>query len=303
MIFWGETGKKEKIFLGEPKEVLLKRDADAPADMLELIYLEDKNENLEYIYAYENSEIVFAGIVDEQISSCNSNGMQTRIIARSLAALLLDNEAMPQTLLNPSLRVIAERYLKPLGFNCVIGERKSIMGAFRIPKGSSCWAVLEGYCRTFLGSTPYISPDGVVYAYTPSEEEVILKNVSELEIHRRPYKRIAKVMLQSESGAYDALFANAALKSGKVRYAAQSGGKQAADIIREGEEQSVLYRVKTAGFRNIPIHSRVTLLTPTGERHENLVIESMTYKLLPAGNSPVGESQSFTLRKSLEKLI
>ncbi len=298
MIFWGETAGGEKKYLGEPEEILLVHDIDAPADMLTLIYPSGKPEELEYIYAYENGDIAFAGVVDEQIGEFTANGARTKIIARSLAALLLDNEAMPQTLWNPSLRTIAEKYLKPLGFNCVIGADggKPLRGAFVIPKGSSVWSVLENYCRTFLGSTPYITPDGVIYSYTPEDGEIELSSIAALEIRRRPYARIAKVYVQSESGAYDALFSNAAMKSGKVRYCAQNGGRHAADIIREGEEQSEIIKVKTPGFQNIPAHSRVNFTSPAGERFENLIIESIRYSL-----NKSGELQLLTLKRASQK--
>lgn len=176
MIFWGETEKGEKILLGEPESVTLKRDADAPADLITASFpAYDIWESFLYLHAYENGNQVFSGIVDEQRTSIGKNSMTAMLVARSKMALLLDNEAMPQTLMNPSLRLISKLYIEPFGFAPVVGSSTSVKGAFTIFKGESCWSVLDRFCRLFHGSKAFCGNDGLIYAYEPEGESLKLK--------------------------------------------------------------------------------------------------------------------------------
>lgn len=49
---------------------------------------------------------MFRGIVDEQIETISESGIILEINARSLAALLLDNEAMPQSCCLPDMQLL-----------------------------------------------------------------------------------------------------------------------------------------------------------------------------------------------------
>ncbi len=64
----------------------------------------------------EEGEVVFFGPVDELQRRFSSEGCMLEIVARSMAALLLENEAIPQTYAYPSLPLLFERHGKPYGF-------------------------------------------------------------------------------------------------------------------------------------------------------------------------------------------
>lgn len=72
------------------------------------------------------------------------------IAARSMAALLLDNEAIPQTYAYPSLPLLFERHGKPYGFTEWEGEPSGFSVPFTITKGMSEWEVLSLFCSRYL---------------------------------------------------------------------------------------------------------------------------------------------------------
>jgi hypothetical protein len=102
MTFVG-IGPNGDIKLPVPIRIRLDRDADAPADAFEGVFPCSAGfqpiTNLKIFDSQGN--VCFDGIVDEQENSLTNKVLT--LTARSRAALLLDNEAMPQTYASPSL--------------------------------------------------------------------------------------------------------------------------------------------------------------------------------------------------------
>ena len=90
-----------------PMRLSLNQDADVPADDVSVVFtsLYDLPE-LNTLCIKDDDEIIFKGIVDEQQVLLNDSNIYTKIIARSLAAVLLDNESKPINYTNPSTSVI-----------------------------------------------------------------------------------------------------------------------------------------------------------------------------------------------------
>lgn len=104
--------KNEYIFFN-PKSVTLIREKNVPADSLDVLFLSGIN-GIEYaeIAVFDGSKCVFRGIVDEQVETISESGIILEINARSLAALLLDNEAMPQSCCLPDMQLFyGEKFL------------------------------------------------------------------------------------------------------------------------------------------------------------------------------------------------
>ncbi len=151
------------IVLKDPVRLTVIRDIDAPAGGLEAeFYIKDTIPELKYISVIRNSENVFSGNIDEQSIVKTSEGCRLIIRARSIEALLLDNEAMPQTYHLPSFGIIFERHFRPLGFKGFKGSDKSFNGELVISKGMSQWAVLFAFCDQFIGCRPFIDPEGII---------------------------------------------------------------------------------------------------------------------------------------------
>ena len=165
MIYKAKTIDDKIIDLGTPLEVTLNQAEDIPADDLELKFLCcGKIRELKELYVIKNNKNIFSGIVDAQKVSIDSSGIFLNLISRSKVALLLDNEAIPQTYYVPSLLNIFNRHIKPYGFDFIIGDMRTFSNEFIVSKGMSEWEVLESFCADYLRVYPKINYDGTINA-------------------------------------------------------------------------------------------------------------------------------------------
>jgi hypothetical protein len=155
MTYVGITPAGGNMVLPAPVSVKLNRTEGAPADGFTGIFpLKMTNGTITGLHIYDaNHDLCFDGIVDEQKESCGGSNMLT-LVARSRAALLLDNEAIPQTYCMPSLTTIFTRHVKPYGFSSFIGNPKVCAGELAVTKGMSEWQAVEAFCTKFLKVTP-----------------------------------------------------------------------------------------------------------------------------------------------------
>ena len=133
-------------------------------------------EELKYLTITANKETVFHGPVDEQVLSCTERGTILSVSARSRAAYLLDNEAIPRIYDRPSFADICSIHCKPYGFETYRGEGRC-PAKFQVSKGMTEWEVLDRFCRNVLGRHVRITEDDVVDAGERVEREnVIISN-------------------------------------------------------------------------------------------------------------------------------
>ena len=147
--------------LPQPLSITINQEENVPADDLTVVFpLVYNLQELNRILVKDNDVIVFKGIVDEQQAISNKNGAFLKIIARSMAAVLLDNESKPVSYINPSVSVIFSRHLDPCGIESYKGDNLSCVGSFNVPKGSTNWQVLNSFCIKTFGNSPRIESDG-----------------------------------------------------------------------------------------------------------------------------------------------
>ncbi len=214
--------------LSEPLSITLNRDITAPADSLTALFVSDEGETeFSDIAVYDGKKCVFRGIVDEQTETFSANGRLLEINARSLAALLLDNEAMPQSWYLPNMRLFMERNFSKLGFTQYVGEDAPKSGSMSIDKGTSEWSVLEHYCENFLGTYPSIDENGVINISGTEPELTVITGDGDIRILslKRTRKRcgvISEYRVRSNRfGSYEMLIGNDnadRLKITSVRY-------------------------------------------------------------------------------------
>lgn len=174
MTYLGKTIDQTMIYLGNPYNSTLNKTKGAPADDLTVTFVTDKKiPELVSISAYLDNKLFFKGVVDEQKMTYSAQGTFLRLTARSMAAHLLDNEALPTTYCLPSLDLIFQKNIKPYGFKDILGDKQAFASQFTISKGISEWEVLEQFCVNYLKVYPTITADGVINATGVSKNEVI----------------------------------------------------------------------------------------------------------------------------------
>lgn len=233
----------ERHSLSLPVSAVLSRDLNTPADSLVLEFPFVLDREFAFIDVYSDDKSIFSGIVDEQIILLQK-GVKSKLVCRSKAALLLDNEAKPQSFTDVSAGLVFERFAKPFGFNLRETEDAVLKGSFVVKKGASCWQVLEDFSRAVWGSVPYVFGDDLYLSGVPSESEVDFsdmgkgQNFTSFEYNRLRCKMISKVRVKLKSGEdYNAQITSSdAQAKGVVRErylnATRLSGKTLADADR-----------------------------------------------------------------------
>lgn len=219
MIFAGIENGETHIFR-EIVSVSINQEIFVPADDMTVVFPYSEGfPKLEKIYALDDDcgdieeailrrEVLFEGIVDEQVFKADSDGADITVYARSMAALLLDNECEPTEYSSPSLDVVYFKHLRPFGVELKDMKTKCRNGSLRITKGSSHYRVLEKFCNEFLNSVPRIDARGFCRTDVFDCDDVIRFDnrngvgFSYISISDNRYSRISKIHV-SKNGGYD----------------------------------------------------------------------------------------------------
>ncbi len=185
--------------------VVLDKDEAAAADALSLVLACDVcNRDFAFVRVEDNGTVLFWGIVDEQTETQTATAILVEIIARSRAAILLDNEAAPQIYHKPSRNEIFRRHIQPLGFEGYIGENTVLNGEISITKGMSVWHVVQMF-QAYCGSAePKVLSDGTLdLSDSRTVQTVILSPeiIAERSHTKNRYAVISKVYTRGRSGA------------------------------------------------------------------------------------------------------
>ena len=176
MTFTAITADRKMFTLCSPLSCCMEYEQGIPADALTAAFpYRSDIPQLAYIVVQKDKKPVFTGVIDEQrFLSVEGEGM-VMLSARSLAALLLDNEAMPQNYNNPDAQTIFLRHIQPLGITQYSCEKKPRAASFTVDKGSTHWQVLESFCRVCLDSYPAVDETGrVCMCGRPGGENALL---------------------------------------------------------------------------------------------------------------------------------
>lgn len=242
----GITAGGEEIRLNAAS-VNLNREYGVPADDMEVIIpWEGEFPELARLCAELDGEPVFTGIVDVTERNDSSAGRYVRIEARSLAGLLLDNEARPSVYGGVSVGLIFENHIRPYGIKNYHGRDIMLEGKFTVSKGMSEWQAVLDFCRQCYGTFPYVAADSTVYLEPPeSGEEINFEAYSALTERRSRCKLLSGVYIKTAASKdYESFIESETAKGAgvtAVRYldASQSGSlpmSTAEDMLRLGEE-------------------------------------------------------------------
>jgi len=110
--------------------------------------------------AYQDGKRVFTGLVDEAEWTLNEKGSRATLSGRSMAALLLDNEAEAADYATATLEDILRDHVTPYGIQ--VGEKSSIPACqnFTVTAGSSEWQVVYDFVRYHGGIPPRFDVNG-----------------------------------------------------------------------------------------------------------------------------------------------
>ncbi len=138
-----------------------------PCDYFEVSFIYESSmlDKLSRSYRFtatNDGETVFKGVVDEYTVNINDEGSTVTVSGRSLAALLLDNEAEAISYGSVTLDAVLNNHVSPYGIKSVKKKSMPPLYTFTVASGDSQWSVLKRYCRFAAEIQPRFSKDGVL---------------------------------------------------------------------------------------------------------------------------------------------
>ena len=299
MKFKFKTTDDREIIFENPYSVNITKEIDTPADSLSVTFpISEKVAEFKSVEVFIRDESIFSGIVDEQITKIDIEGCFLEVYARSYAAWLLDNEAMPQVYYAPSLKTIFDRHIKPYGFKEIIGDQSVFTDEFAVTKGMSEWSVLEKFCKTYLNTMPRVI-DGFVVDATGKEcekDKILIENsqngvcYSKIKENICRYNRISEVFVRAgKDAAYNIEVTNTnALNTGvrRKRYLNYTNDSRTPiscgeEIIKSGEEKFHRFIVEFPSLQVFEINQQANISDKILGRINDLHISKIKYTLSP----------------------
>lgn len=99
------------------------------------------------LWAEQDGERVFTGVVDEYTCIQDENGGRLEVSGRGMQALLLDNEALPAQYQLATAEDILRRHVTPYGIAAAPGYRLTAAAGFTVTSGQSEWNVVREFSR------------------------------------------------------------------------------------------------------------------------------------------------------------
>lgn len=212
------------LTLENPMYVVINQDEKIPADDLTVTFsgIISKTELCD-VEVYDGDILVFKGIVDEEQRIVNEKLLYTKITARSMAAMLLDNESKPIDYTNPSTSVIFSRHLLPDSIESYRGDEVTLRERFNVTKGMTDWQVFYSFALKAYNKTPRINADGTAdFNGIHSDETLVFseKNgirYSSLKENNKRCKLISDVYVKTKTnGGYDSSISRNSIKKRKI---------------------------------------------------------------------------------------
>ena len=289
-------GREESLV---PSFVRLRRSIDSPAEGFTGRFPVPLPPNrLVRLRVLRGNELIFEGGIDEQRLTYSVRGMLLQLDARSKGALLLDNEALPQALVQPTVHNIFDRLIAPHGFALIAPPMG--LPEFVIRKGLTLWDAFSIFARRTLGRLPYVVGDMVIVSPTdPGEGTVMLGGrehpFSSLEHVISQHRPISRIFIRDSEGDYTTFVDNddaARLQIRRERYLIPSGEFAAvpqwdsASRIRRSMRESMSTVVELPGFVDLRIGRGVAVSTPQVSL-PNLMIDQLVFTLDENGGRTV----------------
>ncbi len=160
----------KEIIISDCVSLNVNMEESVPAHDLSVTFLYRDVPEFVSITMLSETQVLFTGIVDEQIRECSVKGDFLKLHCRSMAAKLLDNESMPISYTHPSVDVILKNHVKPFSVYCENTNDDTYFGTQTVGKGSTNWQAVEDFSKNMYHSMPCVSELGLLYFENPNKD-------------------------------------------------------------------------------------------------------------------------------------
>ncbi len=122
-------------------------------------------------FAQWEGERVFTGVVDEYAVVCGKDGLYLEVSGRGMAALLLDNEAMPAEYQRYTRADLIADHVAPYGVETAGGGSLPAVDGFNVTSGESEWSVVRRFACYYGGVVPRFDQEGRLVLDAPADTE------------------------------------------------------------------------------------------------------------------------------------
>lgn len=172
----GKSAQAENIISYE-----ITSEVGAACDGLRLFFKADESVGeIVSVKAFSGEELIFSGLADVQKMTAGADGLTCFIYARSTACLLVDNEAVPRQLENPSAQQLCFCNAREFGFTWDLPEIYS-ENSYLISKGKSRFGAINDFVFAVYGSDIYVTPGDVIKVFEKSNR---VKSLSDYALSR-----------------------------------------------------------------------------------------------------------------------
>ena len=169
------------LLLPEPLEWEVEYTAGVPCDSFRLLCAWEPGtasgaEKAVTVTLTVDGAVCFRGIVDEVEHRLEGSGGYLEVSGRGMAALLLDNEAMPADYLTATAEDILRDHVEPYGIQVAQVSGLPAVSGFSVQSGQSEWQVLYQFACWYGGITPRFDREGrLVIAPFSDGETLVLR--------------------------------------------------------------------------------------------------------------------------------
>jgi prophage tail gpP-like protein len=151
-------------------------------------------------YAEHEGERVFTGVVDEYACVFDSKGGRLELSGRGMAALLLDNEALPAEYQTATAADIVADHVTPYGIEAVGGSKLRAVSGFVVQSGVSEWSVVQDFLCYYNGLVPRFDRQGRLMLDAPDDDMALVVDdntpASALEYRQDRYGVLSQVVVR-----------------------------------------------------------------------------------------------------------
>lgn len=171
---WVRLGDGSELTLPTAVSWEFRYGTDTPCDSFFLRCLWERGQEKQLsaacrFYAEWEGDRVFTGVVDEFAVLCGRDGLYLELSGRGMAALLLDNEAMPAEYQRVTRADIVANHVTPYGVEAVGGGALPAVSGFVVSSGESEWSVVRRYACYYGGVVPRFDRMGRLVLDAPKD--------------------------------------------------------------------------------------------------------------------------------------
>lgn len=146
---------------------------------------------------------VFTGVVDDFACICGRDGLYLEVSGRGMAALLLDNEALPAQYQMATCSDIIANHVTPYGIQTVGGSKLPKVNNFTVSSGVSEWSVIQEFVCYHGGVVPRFDREGRLVLDRHDDSEVLRLDgsvpVTDWEYREERYGVLSQVAVRRRS--------------------------------------------------------------------------------------------------------